>query len=212
LVSGEAHATIAIAGVAGNAVRITSANSPYKVSAASGATNANAFQRFLANWAWIFQPPASNPVSLEARGITPMPTHFTPTVDQKIRAGRAQAFPIVWVGPTVTVTISGAGYGPCSGSADTSNANQPRFALMNCPSFATGTYRLTVGEVQPIQINVIAVQTTEPTGSANEQALAAADTLKYRPEGRLQALADLERLSDHSYYALAILNAVKTSP
>jgi hypothetical protein len=215
------QAILAIVGSAAG-VTVTPQNSPFQVKGVAGSVDAGLLQRVVAEWAWIFQPPLNSPVPLEARSLTPQPVqNFTPLVAQKVRSGEAQSLPVVWDGPIADVTLAAAAAPACPKASPTTDneppepppmEDRPRFALVDCPALAPGAYHLVVGEVQPLTVDLVVAPEAAPQGSADEQAIAAMDVLKNQADHRLQALADLQRLSLHSYFALAVMNKVRTSP
>jgi hypothetical protein len=213
-VAGRSSATLALTRrYGGDNVPVTAGNSPYHVTGETSWINPRAWIRYLAEWSWVLQPPQNTPMALEpSQGLTASPTQFTPTGDQTIRDG-AQALPIVWLGPAVTVRLSDeAGSAACTEAGPASEA-QPEFTLVDCPALAPGNYHLAVGAAQDsVRFNIVVEHEAEPTGNSNDQAMVAAHTLKTRPDRRLQALADLQRLSARSYLAAAIMNRVRISP
>ena len=220
IVAAKAGHLLAIVGSPGG-VTVTAQNSPFQVKGDAGYVDQNLWQRIVAEWAWIFQPPLNSPVPLEARSLTPQPVQdFTPSVAQKLRSGEQQSLPVVWYGPSVDVTLGASAAPACRASPTTDNeppepppmADRPKFALLDCPALTPGAYKLAVGDVTPIMVDLVVAPEAAPQGSAEEQAIAAMDVLKNQADHRLQALADLQRLSLYSYVALAVMNKVRTSP
>jgi hypothetical protein len=212
-VARSSRADLLVAEDDGGPVSVTPANSPFHIKGKSNWISLQVLGLYLNEWGWVLQLSQGVPISMQpSQGLTTTPTQFTPSGAQVVRAG-AQVLPIVWLGPSVPARLTDAtGNLACPEAAPATDA-QPAFAQIDCPALAPGNYHLAVGSARAsVNFDVVAENEPEPTGNPDEQAIAAAHTLKTRPNLRLQALADLQRLSPRSYMAAAIINRAHISP
>lgn len=191
-------------------VTVTAGSGPYHVTGTHAALDPAAFQRFVAQWGFVFQPPAARrAVATTPRGLEPVPALFPPDAEQRVRSLRRQSLPVVWRGGAAEVQLkSGAGEVVAKASPA-----EPGFALLETPGLSPGRYRLQIGEqMADLSIDVAAADAVpEPAGStAEERALRATEMFDGSVHDRLQALADLQALAPHSFLAHAVMRAVRS--
>jgi hypothetical protein len=192
-------AKVVFAGGPGAGTSLTSANAPFVAPASkAGGANPSLFAAFLANWRGVLSPAGgASVVTTTPRSIEYHPSPWLPEGPQTLRAGEAQALLVVWRGSRGAVTLVSADGKPIAQV----RSSTPGSAVLACPPLAPGTYELRAGS---LRFPVRAAPGRRPGGTPLAQAMAAADALNGQPEGRLQALADLQALSDKVYIARAL--------
>ncbi|HEY3812796.1 MAG TPA: hypothetical protein VGL66_06185 [Caulobacteraceae bacterium] len=213
--SANGSATLEFAG--GGDVTVTHARA-YRVAAKAGGASASSFDRFMQKWGYVLQPPTSVHIeSTTPKGVRGpaagagalAASRYLPLINQQVSMYHAKNLPVVWQGEAADVVLKdGAG----AVVAKTS-AGQPGYALVQCPkTLQPGAYQIEVGAqpAGPLVIQITVTQTQPPAAATNEEgAMQAADALDGAPAGRLQALAELQNLSQKSYLASAVMKAVQ---
>ncbi len=192
-------ARVVIAGGSSAGTSLTSADAPFVAPASkAGGASPSLFAAFLANWRDVLSP-AGGPtvVTTTPRSIDYHPSPWLPQAPQTLRAGEAQALLVIWRGSRGAVTLVDAGGKPIAQV----RSQAPGSAVLACPPLTPGVYELRAGS---LRFPVRAAPGRRPGGTPTAQAMAAADALRGAPDGRLQALADLQALSGKVYIARAL--------
>jgi hypothetical protein len=213
-----ATARLEMAAADGGTVTVSQANSPYKVhsktaEAAPGAALAGFWRQF----GFVFNPPSAKPhPETSAMGLTDAheiaESPYLPKIPQHLRSHEEQTLVVAWNGPAADVSLADTAGSVVARTASGDKDARPGFALVHCRPLAQGTYTLEIkAPSNALTIVVLAVNDLPPPhGGYTQQALEAAQKLSQAQLGaQLQALSDLQAVSNEVYLAKALVEAVR---
>jgi hypothetical protein len=209
VVSAAGSADVELANSGGAPIHVTRGSGPYSAPA-GGRVDGGSMQQFLSSWSFVLSPPRrQTAVDTTPRSLEPESPLFPMAPAQRLRSNAHQMLAIAWAGGAAPVQLKD-GSGAVLAKAP---AGDKGFALVDCPGLAPGQYQLQIGETAS-SVSIPVTATTgppEPDGaSADERALKASATFDAAVSDRLQALADLQALSTHSFLAHAVIKAVRS--
>jgi len=210
-------ATLDMAPADGGQLSITKSNSPYRIKAHFSATNAwVSLHTFFQRFGWIFSRPhdsAGNARML--RSVEPAgqlaASSWLPVVMQNVRAGQDQVYVVAWSGNTADVSLTDDAGALVARVAKTDSGVAPGSALIPCKGLHFGTYTLTIDDGSAkLKIPVAAISgLADRKGGYVDQTIDAYTRYTVSPNGKLQALSDLQSVANEVYLAKATIDAVR---